>query len=66
MGMCFGPRRGYWSLRSKTDSRWNDSGESDFISAMGMCSEAERAIERTQKLLGEDPPDDLEYSCMKD
>lgn len=66
MGMCFGPRRGYWSLRSKTDPRWDDSGDSDIITVMGMCPEAESSIARTKKLLKEEPPADLEYCCMKE
>lgn len=67
MGMFSGPKPGSWSLRSKKDPRWNDAGTSDYISIMGgMCSEAQRSLDRTKMLLEEEPPDDLEYSCMKD
>jgi hypothetical protein len=64
--MFGGPQKGYWSLKSKKDPRWNDSGCSDCITMMGMCPEASHSIERTEKILKEKPPKDLTYSCMKD
>lgn len=57
---------GRWHLYSKTDPRWNERGDARAMAfTAGMPREVEAAIKRLKETLGE-PPDDLEYSCMKD
>ena len=55
---------GCWWITSKKDPRWNAQGTSD-VGGFGMCTEAERALERLKKLYGK-PPKDLEHGYMKD
>lgn len=61
----FGPKPGSWSLHSLKDPRWNASGRDDIMVSAGICPEAQRRIAELRAQLGA-PPDDLEYSCMKD
>jgi hypothetical protein len=57
-------RSGSWSVYSKKDSRWNGSG-SALVGGFVMPKEAAEFIEQKKKELG-DPPDDLNWSYMKD
>lgn len=56
---------GVWWYSSKKDPRWDVSGTVDIMSVFSDPPEAKEALERKKKELGE-PPDDLEYGCMKD
>ena len=58
-------KSGTWSLHSKTDSRWNCWGQSEFVGMFEPPQECKDKIEELKKTLGE-PPDDLAYSYMKD
>lgn len=62
----FGPSHGSWCLRSKLDPRWNTSGEGLVSVTGGVVKDARDFIDRKEVELGCKPPDDLEYSCMKD
>jgi len=64
MGMFGG--EGSWWLRSQKDSRWNINGRGFIVVSIGMHSDAAKFIECKKEELGCDPPDDLEYGCMKD
>lgn len=55
---------GGWSLSSKTDPRWNVSGRG-FVGGFDMPEECKEAIKKLLFELG-DPPEDLEWSYMKD
>ena len=62
----FGPRPGTWYWYSPTDKRWNCSGHVErMIVTAGIHPDAQRAYDECHHLYGE-PPNDLEYSCMKD
>jgi len=56
---------GGWSVYSKTDPRWNGNGCTSSCGGFTMPREAQEHIDRLKALYGE-PPDDLEYSYMKD
>jgi hypothetical protein len=58
-------RPGSWSVYSKKDKRWNGSGQS-YVGGFMMPTEATEHIERKKKELKVEPPDDLEWSYMKD
>lgn len=61
--MC---RPGSWSLRSEKDPRWNCDGRAEvMIITAGLPPKVTKKIEKLKKKYGE-PPEDLEYSCMKD
>lgn len=62
---AFGPKPGVWWFSSKSDSRWDENGRTESLSAMYMPNEAKKALERLKKQLGE-PPLDLEFGGMKD
>lgn len=53
-----------WQLYSKTDSKWNHSGDS-YVGMFEMPRECKEKLEELKTSLG-DPPDDLEWSYMKD
>jgi hypothetical protein len=55
---------GYWSIYSKTDPRWKGSGKG-MVYGGGKAKEATALVKKLTKAYGE-PPDDLEYSWMKD
>jgi hypothetical protein len=63
-GSMFGPKPGSWWLSSKSDPRWNCNGR-DKVGGFQCPPDAQAAIERLKKTLGE-PPSDLEYGYMKD
>lgn len=56
--------KGSWQLYSKTDSRWNHSGNSD-VGMLTIPEECKEKLEELKTILG-NPPDDLEWSYMKD
>lgn len=60
-----GARKGYWSFRSETDTRWNSSGDTVWSVAGGICPQARAWLDKCKKKYGKQP-DDLEYSFMKD
>ena len=66
MGMLKLIGKGSWWLYSKTDSRWNRDGRSNAVGGFQMPLEVTDMIGKITKSLGEEPPDDLEYGCMKD
>lgn len=55
---------GEWSLYSETDARWRAHGRA-IVGGFAKPTEVDAAIERLRKKYG-DPPDDLEWSYMKD
>jgi len=55
---------GSWSLRSKTDTRWDAHGHSDFVGGFVIPRECQDKLEELKKELGE-PPEDLEWSYHK-
>lgn len=59
-----GVGHGSWTLRSKSDPRWNRSGDAHGTTGV-MVDEAKAALEELKELYGE-PPEDLMYSFMKD
>lgn len=61
----FGPKPGSWSLSSFKDPRWNASGRDDILVSAGICPAARQKIDELKTKFGP-PPNDLEYSCMKD
>ena len=58
-------KTGCWTISSKSDPRWDDSGEG-VVGGLTLPYEALDYVEAKKKELGEEPPDDLEYSYMKD
>lgn len=55
---------GGWSVYSKSDPRWRANGSA----MVGMFSKpggVDEAIERLKTTIGEEPPEDLEWSYMK-
>ena len=64
MGMFKLTSSGTWWLNSKSDPRWNTSGETD-VGGFVMPSECKEKLEELKKKLG-DPPEDLEWGYMKD
>lgn len=65
MGMFSPVKPGSWCVRSEKDSRWNKSG-TDMVGSFMMPKAAEDWVEKQKKELGEEPPDDLQFSYMKD
>ena len=65
MSMGMSNNGGGWSLYSESDDRWNCNGSTDSMYVTGgMVHDAKERLELMKKLYG-DPPEDLEYSCMK-
>ena len=63
--MIFGSMTGTWTITSASDPRWNMSGNG-FVGGFECPMDAEAAIEKKKKELGEEPPDDLRFTYMKD
>lgn len=61
----FGPKPGSWSVYSQSDPRWNRHGRCNMWVTAGPAPDALAWIEECKASYGE-PPDDLDYSCMKD
>lgn len=57
--------QGSWWLKSDSDPRWDDSGEG-IVGGFTPPAEARESVEENQKLLGIDPPADLEWGYTKD
>jgi hypothetical protein len=57
-------REGSWMLHSEKDTRWNCYGRA-YVGGFRMPAECERKIDELKTAYGE-PPDDLEWSYMKD
>lgn len=51
-----------WWIKSKTDSRWNQSGQGS--AGFGCCPELDKAVEELKEKYGE-PPKDCEVGWMK-
>lgn len=58
-------RSGSWWVRSKSDPRWDGSGNAESCGGFTMPYECSQHIEELKKKFGE-PPEDLEYGYMKD
>lgn len=58
---------GSWWFSSKSDPRWDCDGhvESIFVTG-GMHPDAQAALDKKKEELGQVPPYDLYYRCMKD
>lgn len=56
---------GSWWLKSKSDPRWNGNGK-DLVGGFAINYEAQKHIDKLKEEFGEEPPEDLEYGCMKD
>jgi hypothetical protein len=65
MGMFGGPKMGTWTVRSKTDPRWNNSGRALGLVCWGGPEEMQDWITKCKKEFGE-PPEDAEMSFWKD
>lgn len=52
-------------MKSKSDPRWNGSGRDD-VGGFVINEKAQEHIDKLKEKLGEEPPEDLEYGCMKD
>ena len=62
----FGGKPGWVSLYSKKDPRWNfQTRVESLLVTAGIHSVITKKVEELEKIYGE-PPEDLEYSCMKD
>ena len=57
-------RPGTWWISSKSDPRWNVSGEADFVSILAMPKEVKNAKRRLMRRLGKAPAD-LEWGILK-
>ncbi len=59
---------GSWSITSKKDSRWNKTDGKAKVIALtaGTPEEITQYIQMKKEELKCEPPDDLEYICMKD
>lgn len=57
--------QGSWTLRSKSDPRWNCSGQGE-VGMFSIPRNAKKKVEKLKVEFGEAPPNDLEYSYMKD
>lgn len=55
---------GTWWIKSKSDPRWNCSGHDNV--GMFDLSFAKAEVEKKKRILGEEPPKDLEAGYMKD
>ena len=66
MGMFKLGGPGIWYTSCKSDPRWGFSMNCDFVSITG--GPPKEFYDKIKKLTEElgDPPDDLEYGCMKD
>lgn len=57
--------KGYWKVSSKSDPRFDCSGEG--LVGMFVCPpDAKKKIEELEKELGCEAPDDLEFFYLKD
>ena len=61
----FGPRKGVWSVYSKSDPRWNKSGEGYGLVAAGGAIEQKEWLKKCREKYGKEP-NDLEMSFYKD
>ena len=61
----FGPKIGTWSVHSKKDSRWNNSGRGYGLVTSGGPAEISKWIKKCKEELGE-PPNDLTIIFCKD
>jgi hypothetical protein len=64
MGMF--SKSGSWWYSSKADPRWNMEGRVAVMMVMCGVPEADEALAAKKKELGEEPPADLVFGCMKD
>jgi hypothetical protein len=64
MGL-FGTSPGVWYTRCKSDPRWNFDMRCNVSITGGPPKEFEDKIAELTEQYGE-PPEDLEYGCMKD
>jgi hypothetical protein len=58
-------RPGSWWVSSESDPRWNGNGRGE-VGMFGIPAGAQAFIDAKKVELGEEPPDDLEYTYMKD
>lgn len=65
IGYSEGSDSGSWSIYSKKDPHWRAYGTSEFVGGFKMPRECKEKLQELKKLYGE-PPDDLEWSYMKD
>jgi hypothetical protein len=61
----FGPKPGSWWTESKSDPRFNLSGNG-YVGGFVLPPDAVKALEQKAKELGVEIPDDLEFGYMKD
>lgn len=64
MGM-FGPKLGSWWINSKSDPRWNASGEGYGLVSTGGPGEMYDEVKKIRERLNEEPPEDLEVGFHK-
>lgn len=57
-------KKGYWWISSKSDPRWKGGGEAH-VGGFLMPDACKKLIEKLTRKYG-DPPEDLEWSYMKD
>lgn len=65
MGFLNLTSRGWWSVTSKKDPRWDRHGYTDACGGFSCPPEAKSHIDQLKKKLG-DPPEDLEWGYMKE
>ncbi|MDO8551264.1 MAG: hypothetical protein Q7S03_01105 [bacterium] len=58
-------RSGHWRLRSKSDPRWDESGEIESVCFSGGWPEEARAAFKALKAKYGEPPADLRFSCRR-
>jgi len=61
----FGPKMGSWSVYSKKDPRWNNSGRAEGLCCTGGPQEMQDWIKECERKYGKRPVD-LTASFMKD
>jgi hypothetical protein len=61
----FGPKMGTWTVSSKSDPRWNNSGRASGFAMDGGPQEMKDWIKQCKKNFGEPPADALQ-SFFKD
>lgn len=56
---------GTWWLASRSDARWSASGQADRLpSVFSLPEEARMTLAEMRRRFG-DPPEDLEYGCLR-
>jgi len=66
--LMFGPKPGHWWMRSESDPRWNIGGRGRILVSSGLRGGSQECEDKYAELVKQcgEPPEDLEFGCMKD